>query len=96
MLGCNGSLLVLDLPNAVQLALIYFYGVHDAFVFLDGLEDVFCAGQQFLLQNVTLVVNLAVLQIIPVAFAFGFDHHPQGVEVRLLENCGRHAENSAD
>ena len=63
--------------------------LHDAVVLLDGFEHLFGAGHQPLLQNVTLVVYLTVFQVVPVAFALGFDHHPQSFEVRLLEDGGR-------
>ena len=61
VLGCYGSLLVLDLPDAVELTLVDFDCVHNAVVLLDGLEDLLRADQQFLLKSVALIVDLAVL-----------------------------------
>ena len=65
-------------------------------MFFDGFEDLLSADHQFFAQKVTIIVDLTILQIIHVTFALCFEHHPQCVEIRLLEYGGRHAENGAD
>lgn len=97
MFRCYGCFLVLDFLNSIELALLYLDGLEHAIVLL-VLEYFLSPGHQSLSKRADFIGrrNLAVLQVIFVAFALDFDHQPQSIEIRLLKYGGWHAEDGSN